>query len=57
MSNYDEWKRICKAWCKKNKTKLLFVTEDSFGCETENGALKHIYYDELIELLKEKKEV
>ena len=48
----DDWKLICKEWCKKNNAELLFVNSESFGCEMPNGQLRHIYVDELVELLK-----
>lgn len=52
MTENVEWKTICTEWCKQNNAKLLFVNDGDFGCELENGKLMHIYYDELIEILK-----
>lgn len=49
--NMSEWKLICKEWCKKNNAKLLFVNSESFGCEMPDGQLKHIYIEELIDIL------
>ena len=47
----DDWKMICKRWCDVNNAKLLFVRSDSFGCELPDGQFKHIYVEELVELL------
>lgn len=47
----DDWKMICRAWCKKNNATLLFVKSDSFGCEFPDGTFKHIYIDELVDML------
>lgn len=43
----DDWKAICRAWCKQNSATLLFVNETSFGCKMPNGQMKHIHVDEL----------
>ena len=48
---YDEWKMVCKEFCRQNNATLLFVNDNSFGCEM-NGRLLHIYADELCEILK-----
>ncbi|MGN1155991.1 MAG: hypothetical protein ACI4TK_07425 [Agathobacter sp.] len=47
----SEWKAICKAYCKKVGAELLFVNEDSFGCEMPNGEMRHIHYEELADIL------
>ena len=47
----DDWKMICKRWCDVNNATLLFVRSDSFGCELPDGQFKHIYVEELVELL------
>ena len=52
MSMMDEWKEICRVFCKKHNAKLLFVKDDSFGMETADGNLHHIYVGELVEILK-----
>lgn len=52
MTNMDEWKWICRVFCRKHNAKLLFVKEDSFGMEMEDGSLHHIYMDELVEILE-----
>lgn len=52
MPVMDEWTAICKEWCRQNNLKLLFVKEGSFGCETPNGKLVHIYIEELIQMLE-----
>lgn len=46
-----EWTEICAAYCKRVGAELLFVNEGDFGCEMPNGELRHIYADELEELL------
>lgn len=48
----EEWTEICKAYCDKANAKLLFVNIDSFGCEYSDGTMKHIYADELEDMLK-----
>jgi hypothetical protein len=48
----DEWKAICKEWCRQNKATLLFVKDDSFGCEMPNGKFAHIYAEELVQMLE-----
>ena len=47
----NEWREICSAYARKVNAKLLFVNEDSFGIEYPDGTLRHIYVDELVELL------
>lgn len=47
-----EWRDICKAFAKRYKYKLLFVNEDSFGVELPDGQFKHIYAEELAEILR-----
>ena len=49
-----EWKIICKAWAKKHNAELIFVNNQSFGVEI-NGQLRHIYIDELAEMVKGEK--
>ena len=46
-----EWKQICQAYARKVGAKLLFVNESSMGLEYPNGNMKHIYIDELENLL------
>lgn len=46
-----EWTEICQAYCNKVGAELLFVNQSDFGCEMPNGELRHIYADELAELL------
>lgn len=48
----EEWGSICRAYCKKVNAKLLFVNVDSFGAEFPDGSHRHIYADELVELLR-----
>lgn len=47
-----EWGEICAAYCKRENAELLFVNTDSFGAQFPDGTLKHIYADELEQLLK-----
>ena len=47
----DDWKEICKAWCKRNNAELLFVNDTSFGCEFPNGQMRHIFIEELASML------
>lgn len=50
-NNMGEWKAICKEFAKKTNSTLLFVNDTSLGIEDENGNLRHIYIDELLEML------
>lgn len=50
----DDWKMICREWCEQNNAKLLFVNSSSFGCEFPDGSFRHIYIDELAEMLEAK---
>lgn len=55
MSDADymsEWKSICEAYCKKTNAKLMFVNMDNFGVEDADGTFRHIYADELMELIE-----
>lgn len=47
----DEWGRICAAYCRKANAELLFVNTDSFGVQYGDGTLRHIYADELAQIL------
>lgn len=53
QTDMAEWKAICRVWCRKNHAELLFVNSESFGCEMPDGTLRHIYIDELLNLLQE----
>lgn len=46
-----EWTEVCAAYCKRVGAELLFVNESDFGCEMPGGELRHIYADQLEELL------
>ncbi len=50
-----EWTEICAAYCKKVNAELLFVNINSFGVQYPDGALRHIYADELAQILSEQK--
>lgn len=43
----QEWKQVCKEFCKQIGAELLFVNDDNFGYEDKNGRLVHMYADEL----------
>ena len=47
-----EWKAICKAFAEREGAELLFVNDHSFGISYPTGELKHIYVDELQEILE-----
>ena len=47
-----EWSGICAAYCKRENAELLFVNINSFGAQFPDGTLRHIYADELEQLLK-----
>ena len=46
-----EWGAICRAYCEKVNARLLFVNVSSFGAAFPDGTFRHIYADELVELL------
>lgn len=48
----EDWKMICEAFAKKFGYKLIFVNETSCGVQLKNGSFKHIYIDEMVEILK-----
>lgn len=47
----DEWRRICAAYCAKANAELLFVNSDNFGVQYQDGTFRHIYADELVQIL------
>lgn len=47
-----DWRVICEAFCKQYGYELLFVKDGSFGVELKDGQFKHIYADELEDILK-----
>ena len=47
----EDWKQICQAFANKFEYKLLFVNEDSCGVELKDGSFKHIYAEEMAEIL------
>ena len=47
-----EWKEICEKFAKKFGYNLLFVNDVSCGVELPDGQFKHIYAEEMAELLK-----
>ena len=48
----SEWEQICKALAKKIGATLLFVNDTGMGIEDANGNLRHIYIDELMDMLR-----
>lgn len=53
MDSYmKEWGAICAAYCERENAELLFVNIDSFGAQFPDGSFRHIYGDELEQLLK-----
>lgn len=46
-----EWREICVAFAKRFGYKLLFVNEESCGVELPDGQFKHIYADEMADIL------
>ena len=48
----EDWKQICQAFAKRFGYKLLFVNDESCGVELEDGSFKHIYAEEMAEILR-----
>ena len=48
----EDWRAICEAFAKKFGYTLLFVNEESCGVELQDGSFKHIYAEELAEILR-----
>ena len=48
----DGWLAICRAFAKRENATLVFVNETSMGLEYPDGVLRHIYIDELQEILE-----
>ena len=56
MDKYmEEWSGVCKAYAKKVGAELVFVNLNNFGIIYPNGETRHIYADELQELLLNEK--
>ena len=47
-----DWREICQAFANKFGYKLLFVNEESCGVELKDGSFKHIYAEEMAEILR-----
>lgn len=47
----NEWKDICRAFARREGAELLFVNEASMGLAYADGSLRHIYIDELANIL------
>ena len=47
-----DWKEICEAFANKFGYKLLFVNGESCGVELSDGSFKHIYAEEMAEILR-----
>ena len=57
--NKEEWAKICEEFCKqKLKAKLVFANYDNldFGCEFEDGALRHYDWRFIYDYLEERKD-
>lgn len=50
-----DWREICGAFAHRFGYTLLFVNEDSCGVELKDGQFKHIYAEEMAEILKRTK--
>ena len=50
-----EWREICEKFAERFGYKLLFVNEVSCGVELSDGQFKHIYAEEMAEILKRAK--
>ena len=48
----NDWREICKTFAKKFGYNLLFVNEESCGVELLDGSFKHIYAEEMAEILR-----
>ena len=46
-----EWEEVCQAFAKRFGYKLLFVNDESCGVELPDGQFKHIYAEEMAEIL------
>lgn len=47
-----EWREICEAFAHIFGYTLLFVNEESCGVELKDGSFKHLYAEEMAELLR-----
>ena len=47
-----DWVEICSAFAKRFGYKLLFVNDNSCGVELKDGQFKHIYAEEMAEILR-----
>lgn len=55
-SQMKEWEKVCRAYADSVNADLVFINEYSFGIQyREIGNVSHIYFDELISILKNKK--
>ena len=48
----SDWHKICEMFARRFGYKLLFVKDVSCGVELPNGQFKHIYAEEMAELLR-----
>lgn len=51
----EEWTQICGSYCKKADVELLFVNIDNFGVQYRDGTVRHIYAEELAQILSAEK--
>ena len=50
----EEWKQVCRKFCKANGYDLVFVNDTSFGFMDKDEHCHHVYVDELQDLLQNK---
>lgn len=51
----SDWEDICRAYAKRHNAEIIFINNTSFGIEYKDGTLRHIYVEELKELLERDK--
>ena len=51
-SQMADWKDICKAFARREHAELVFVNNTGMGIEYPNGTMRHIYVDELYQILE-----
>lgn len=51
MQSNIEWEEVCKTFCERFGFELVFVNASSFGYQTKDGQLVHMYPEEMQEFL------
>ncbi len=55
-SQMKDWEKVCHAYANSVNADLVFINEYSFGIQyKDNGMVSHIYFDELVSILKNRK--